>query len=166
LLFIWKSGFNNHFLYFITKTNCLIRYILANIIIVLLFPIAAICRSTWRKEVIIYILHSFKCYLHENLDLIIIFFTLLQKKYLKRYILANIIIVLLFPIAAICRLTWRKEVIIYILHSFKCYLHENLDLIIISFTFLQFFLFKTMYFSKYYHLLFDFSDIFVFLVYK
>jgi hypothetical protein len=36
--------FNNHFLYFTTKTNCLKRYILANIIIVLLFPIAAICR--------------------------------------------------------------------------------------------------------------------------
>ena len=45
------------------------------IIIVLLFPIAATCRSTRGKEVI---LHSFKCYLHENLDLIIIFFTLLQ----------------------------------------------------------------------------------------
>ena len=42
---------------------------------------AAMCRSTWRKEVIIYVLHSFKCYLHENLDLVIIFFTLLQKKY-------------------------------------------------------------------------------------
>jgi hypothetical protein len=124
---------------------------LANIIIVLLFPIAAMCRSTWRKEVIIYVLHSFKCYLHENLDLIIIFFTLLQFFYLKRYILANIIIVLLFPIAAICRSTWRKEVIINVLHSFKCYLHENLDLIIIFFTLLQFFLFKTIYFSKYYH---------------
>ena len=118
-------------------------------IIVLLFPIAAMCRSTWRKEVIIYVLHRFKCYLHEHLDLIIIFFTLLQKKYLKRYILANIIIVLLFPFAAICRSTWRKEVIIYVLHSFKCYLHENLELIIILFTLLQFFLFKTMYFSKY-----------------
>jgi hypothetical protein len=47
-------------------------------------------------------------YLHENLDLIIIFFTLLQKKYLKRYILANIIIVLLFPIAAIC-CNWEKK---------------------------------------------------------
>ena len=44
-----------------------------------------------------------------------------------------------------------KEVIIYILHSFKCYLHENLDLIIIFFTLLQNFLFKTIYFSKYYH---------------
>ena len=55
--------------------------------------------------------------------------------------------------AAMCRWTWRKEVIIYVLHSFKCYLHENLDLIIIFFTLLQFFLFncKTMYFSKYYH---------------
>ena len=124
---------------------------MANIIIVLLFPIAVMCRSTWRKKVIIYVLHSFKCYLHENLDLIIIFFTLLQKKYLKRNILANIIIVLLFPIAAICRLTWRKEFIIYVLHSFKCYLHENLDLIIIFFTLLQIFLFKTIYFSKYYH---------------
>jgi hypothetical protein len=59
---------------------------------------------------------------------------------------------------------------LYVLHSFKCYLHENLDLIIIFFTLLQFFLFKTMYFSKYYHCssfrLFDFSDIFVFLVEK
>ena len=43
-------------------------------------PLAAMCRSTWRKEVIIYVVHSFKCYLHENLDLIIIFFTLLQKQ--------------------------------------------------------------------------------------
>jgi hypothetical protein len=34
--------------------------------------------------------------------------------------------------------------IIYVLHSFKCYLHENLDLIIIFFTLLQFFLFKTI----------------------
>ena len=90
---------------------------------------AAMCRSTWRKEVIIYVLHSFKCYLHENLDLVIIFFTLLQKKiYLKRYILANNIIVLLFPIATICRSTWRKEVIIYILHSFKSHKCENLIL--------------------------------------
>ena len=37
------------------------------------------------------------CYLYANLELIIIFCTLLQKnKYLKRYILANIMIVLLF----------------------------------------------------------------------
>jgi hypothetical protein len=86
---------------------------LANIIIVLLFPIAAMCRLTWRKEIIIYVLHSFKCYLHEHLDLIIIFCTLLHKKKLKRYILADIIIVLLFPIAAICRSTWREETIIY-----------------------------------------------------
>jgi len=52
-------------------------------------------------------------------------------KYLKRYILANIIIGLLFPIVAICRSTWREEAIIYVgfvLHSFKCYLYENLDL--------------------------------------
>ena len=42
-----------------------------------------------------------------NLDLITIFSTLLQK---KNY-LTNIIIVLLFPIAAICRSTRRKEVI-------------------------------------------------------
>jgi hypothetical protein len=86
---------------------------LANIIIVLLFPIAAMCRSTWRKEIVIYVLHSFKCYLHEHLDLIIIFCTLLPKLFLKRYILADIIIVLLFPIAAICRSTWREEAIIY-----------------------------------------------------
>jgi hypothetical protein len=97
-------------------------YILANIIIVLLFPIAAICRSTWRKEAIIYVLHSCECYLYENLDLIIIFSTLLQFFfYLKPYILANIVIVLLFPIAAFCRSTW-KEAIIYVLHSFKRYL--------------------------------------------
>ena len=78
---------------------------LTNIIIVLPFPIAAICRSTRRKEVIIYDLLSFdfiyvlgfECYLYENLELIFIFCTLLQKnKYLKRYILTNIIIVLLF----------------------------------------------------------------------
>jgi hypothetical protein len=44
-----------------------------------------ICRSTWREEVIIYVLHSFKCYLNENLDLIIIFCTLLHIFfYLKR----------------------------------------------------------------------------------
>jgi hypothetical protein len=61
------------------------------------------------------------------------------------------IIVLLFPIAVICRSTWRKEGIIYILLSFQCDLHENLDLIIIFFTLLQIFLFKTIYFSKYYH---------------
>jgi hypothetical protein len=78
---------------------------LTNIIIVLLFPIAASCRSTRRKEVIIYDLLSFdfiyvlgfECYLYANLELIIIFCTLLQFFfYLKRYILANIIIVLLF----------------------------------------------------------------------
>ena len=40
----------------------------------------------------IVVLLSFQCYLHENLDLIIIFFTLLQFFYLKRYFLANIII--------------------------------------------------------------------------
>jgi hypothetical protein len=138
VLFTWKSGFNNHFLYFITTKHYLKRYILANIIIVLLFPIAAICRSTWRKEVLIYVLLSFKCYLYENLDLIIIFFYFITRKiYLKRYILTNIIIVLLFPIAAICRSSWRKEVIIYVLHGFKCYLHENLDLIIIFCTLLQ-----------------------------
>jgi hypothetical protein len=61
------------------------------------------------------------------------------------------IIVLLFPIAAICRSTWRKEGIIYVLLSFQCYLHEYLDLIIIFFTLLQKKLFKTIYFSKYYH---------------
>jgi hypothetical protein len=96
----YKSRFNNHFQYFIFTKNYL-----TNIIIVLLFPIAAICRSTRRKEVIIYDLLSFdfiyvldfECYLYENLELIIIFCTLLQKnKYLKRYIWANIIIVLLF----------------------------------------------------------------------
>jgi hypothetical protein len=70
---IWKS----RFLYFIAKKKYLKRYIPANMIIVLLFPIAAICRSTWRKEVIIYVLLSFQCDLHENLHLIIIFFTLL-----------------------------------------------------------------------------------------
>ena len=106
---------------------------------------------SWGKEAITYDLHSFNCYLYENLDLIIIFFTLLQKKIFKTIYLANIIIVLLFPIAAICRSTWRKEFIIYVLHSFKCYLHENLDLIIIFFTLLQKKLFKTIYFSKYYH---------------
>ena len=123
MLSIWKSGFNHHFLYFITKKIYLRQYILANIIIVLLFPIAAICRSTRRKEVIIYDLLSFdfiyvlgfECYLYENLELIIIFCTLLHKKnkYLKQYILANIIIILLFPIAAICRSEnrgdWEKK---------------------------------------------------------
>ena len=51
---IWKSGINHHFLYFITIFFSLKRYILANIIIVLLFPIAAICRSEnrghWEKK--------------------------------------------------------------------------------------------------------------------
>jgi hypothetical protein len=112
-------------------------------IIGLLFPIVTICGSTWREEAIIYVLHSFKCYLYENLDLIIIFCTLLQKNYLERYIIGNIITVL-FPIAAICRSTWRKEAIIYVLHSFKCYLYENLDLIIIFCTLLQILLFKTI----------------------
>jgi hypothetical protein len=102
-------------------------------IIGLLFSIATICGSTWREEAIIYVLHSFKCYLYENLDLIIIFCTLLQKNYLERYIIANIITVL-FPIAAICRSTWREEVIIYVLHSFKCYLYENLDFHIFIFS--------------------------------
>jgi hypothetical protein len=96
----YKSRFNNHFQYFITK-----KIYLTNIIIVLLFPIAAICRSTRRKEVIIYDLLSFdfiyvlgfECYLYENLELIIIFCTYYKIFfYLKRYILANIIIVLLF----------------------------------------------------------------------
>jgi hypothetical protein len=36
------------------KQYYLKQYILANIIIVLLFPFAAICRSTGRKEAIIY----------------------------------------------------------------------------------------------------------------
>ena len=89
----YKSRINNHFQYFIKKKKLFNKYY----IIILLFPIAAICRSTRRKEVIIYDLFSFECFLYENLELIIIFCTLLQKnKYLKRYILANIIIVLLF----------------------------------------------------------------------
>jgi hypothetical protein len=137
VLFTWTSGFNHHFLYFITIVFYSKRYILANIIIVLL-PIAAICRSTWREEAIIYDLFSFKCYLYENLDLIIIFFYFITRKiYLKRYILTNIIIVLPFPIAAICRSSWRKEVVIYVLHGFQCYLYENQDLIIIFSTLLQ-----------------------------
>ena len=107
----YKSRFNNHFQYFILKKNYLTN---TCIIIVLLFPIAAIRRSTRRNEVIIYDLLSFECYLYENQELIIIFCTLLQtKKYLKRYNLANIIIVLLFPIAAICRSEnrghWEKK---------------------------------------------------------
>jgi hypothetical protein len=89
----------------IFSTLFLNKIYLTIIIFVLLFPIAAIYRSTRRKEVIIYDLLSFdfiyilgfECYLYENLELIIIFCTLLQKKInLKRYILANIIIVLLF----------------------------------------------------------------------
>ena len=136
MLFTWKSGFNNHFLYFITKTNCLKRYILANIIIVLLFPIAEICRSTRGKEVIIYILHSFKGYLHENLDLIIIFFTLLQFFYLKWYILANIIIVLLFDFSDIlffwCISNKVKSVNVWIL-SGVIYCGDNVVLLFMSF---------------------------------
>ena len=77
-----------------------------------------------------------------NLDLITICSTLLFKK--KNY-LTNIIIVLLFPIAAICRSKRRKEVIIYDLLrfdfiyvlGFECYLYENLELIIIFCTLLQ-----------------------------
>jgi hypothetical protein len=50
----WKSGINHYFLYFITKNIYLKRYILANIIIVLLFPIGEICRSEnrgdWEKK--------------------------------------------------------------------------------------------------------------------
>jgi hypothetical protein len=61
---------------------------------------------SWGKEAITYDLHSFNCYLYENLALIII----TKTNCLKRYILANIIIVLLFPIAAIYRSTWRKVV--------------------------------------------------------
>ena len=91
-----------------------------------------------------------------NLDLITIFSTLFKK---KNY-LTNIIIVLLFPIAAICRSTRRTEVIIYDLLSFyfiyvlgfECYLYENLELIIIFCTLLQkIIIFKTIHFSKYYH---------------
>ena len=59
MLFIWKSGLNSHFLYFITQKIFKKIYILANIIIVLLFPIATTCRSTWKEEAIIYVLHSF-----------------------------------------------------------------------------------------------------------
>ena len=51
---MWKSGINHHFLYFIIKKIYLKRYNLANIIIVLLLPIAAICRSEncgdWEKK--------------------------------------------------------------------------------------------------------------------
>ena len=52
MLPIWKSGINHHFLYFITKKIYLKRYNLANIIIVLLSPTAAICRSEndWEKN--------------------------------------------------------------------------------------------------------------------
>ena len=54
MLPIWKSGINHHFMYFITIFFYLKRYILTNIIIVLLFPIAAICRSEnhtdWEKK--------------------------------------------------------------------------------------------------------------------
>jgi hypothetical protein len=50
----------------------------------------------------------------------------------------------------ICRSTWRKEVIINGLHRFKCYLHEHLDLIFIFDTLFKK-IFKTVYFSKYYH---------------
>ena len=115
----YKSRFNNHFQYFIIKKNYL-----TNIIIVLLFPIAAICRSTRRKEVIIYDLLSFdfiyvlgfECYLYANLELIIIFCTLLQKKYIfktiyfsKYYHCSSF----LFPIAVICRSEnrgdWEKK---------------------------------------------------------
>ena len=131
MLPIWQSRFKNHFLYFITIFFYFKQYILANIIIVLLFPIAAICRPTWREEAIIYVLHSFKCYLYANLDLIIIVFTLLQNNYSKRYSLANSIIVLLLSLAAICRSTRRKEAIIYVLHSFKCYLTFKVNYCII-----------------------------------
>ena len=116
---------------------------------------------SWGKEAITYDLHSFNCYLYENLDLIIIFFTLLQKKIFKTIYFSKYYHCSSLPIAAICRSTWRKEFIIYVLHSFKCYLHENLDLIIIFFTLLQKKLFKTIYFSKY--SLFFFSTFLIFL---
>jgi hypothetical protein len=89
---------------------------LTNIIIILLFPIAAICRSTRRKEVIIYDLLSFECYLHcirkSGINHLFLYF-ITKVLYLKLYILANIIIVLLFPITAICRSenrgNWEKK---------------------------------------------------------
>jgi hypothetical protein len=63
----------------------------------------------------------------------------------NRYLHSNVIIY------AICRSTRRKEVIIYDLLSFECYLYEHLELIIIFCTLLQKKIFKTIYFSKYYH---------------
>jgi hypothetical protein len=109
------------------------------------------CRSTWREENKIYILYSLKSYksrFNNHFQYFIFFFNYLT----------NIIIVL-FPIAAICRSTRRKEVIIYDLRSFyfiyvlgfECYLYENLELNIIFCTLLQKKIFKTIYFSIYYH---------------
>ena len=107
MLPICKSGINHNFLYFITK-----KYIFKTIYFSKYYHCSSfpnrchlLIDSTRRKEIIIYDLLSFdfiyvlgfECYLYENLELIIIFCTLLQtNKYLKRYILANIIIVLLF----------------------------------------------------------------------
>jgi hypothetical protein len=73
--------------------------------IILLLSIAVIFRSANRRNLVLSLI---------NLDLITIFSTLFKK---KNY-LTNIIIVLLFPIAAICRSTRRKEVIIYDLLRF------------------------------------------------
>jgi hypothetical protein len=85
------------------QIECRSLYFLISILRGIIFIVIVVITHT--KEVIIYDLLSFDIiyvlgfegYQYENLELIIIFCTLLQKKiYLKRYILANIIIVLLF----------------------------------------------------------------------
>ena len=66
------------------------------------------------------------------------------KNWEKRYSLANIITILLFPIAAMCRSTWREENKIYVLHSFKSYKSRFNN-------HFQYFTLKKKLFNKYYH---------------
>jgi hypothetical protein len=114
------------------------RYILANIITILLFPIAAMCRSTWREENKIYILHSFKSY-KSRFNNHFQYFISKKKLFNKYYHCSS------FPNRCHLQMTRIKEVIIYDLLSFdfiyvlgfKCYLYENLELIIIFCTLLQ-----------------------------
>ena len=117
---------------------------------------------TRRKEVIIYDLLSFdfiyvlgfKCYLYENLELIIIFWTLLQKKifktiYFSKYYHCSSF---LFPIAAICRSenrgAWEKKnngVMIWLINLFL-FLYNNF--VYINHEISEFKFFKPFYSSK------------------
>ena len=105
LSLMWNSGFNNHVLYINTKKK-IKQYILPDI----LFKIFFFFQLRWftspykEQKLTIYI----KCYSDENIDLIIIFGTFIFTK--KRYILLDFISVLLFPIAAICKmlLLWNN----------------------------------------------------------